>query len=327
MDRKTEFGEAPASRKSDGIYVSMFATVVPFAFAVAGFVWVFGSPEAAATMESRVQFIALVCSALVGFSLANLMRNIDIQKKVTEHVERQTEILSGVRKALVSIEHDAAISKHLSSDNMLASVRDYSIALSKLDSVGKRYPFVHEFCSWKMQQFSERVTEAIKDAADEFILIDDPVRELTSSIELLRAVPKQSVVAVSFEDLPFWTSLEGERFLEAHKSVIENGVKVTRIFVLKSSEESEMANVMHKQVNAGIVVYKVAEQSVLPLRPADIVIYDDVLVRRGYNEAFTQNNMFKRAQLVMSASVIQAEKTRVSAILNHAELVEVANGG
>jgi hypothetical protein len=299
--------------------LTLFSVVFPVALAIAGGVGVYVVNN---TPDARLIFIGTLISSVVGLALSILVRIIDSNKRTIESLQEHNRVLSSLVETTTSLKsvHNI-ISEHVP-ENLLRSIKDYSTTISTLANLSLKYPFVSEFCKWKIQQFNDRILETIKEASQESIIIDDPIRELTSSVELLRTVPKKQIMAVSFEDLPFWTSTEGEGFLLAHSEAMKKNIDITRIFILNKSEISAMTDVMQKQANLGIKVYKVFEDKVSHLRPADIVIYDDVLVRRGYDEIYSRNDKFKQASLVMDEQLIRSEKVRIEAILRFAEIVE-----
>ena len=134
---------------------------------------------------------------------------------------------------------------------------------------------VHDF-------FSDRLTELCtasdwSELAQGRLAISEQ-RELWFNRDLLRICRKR-LRAIAYQDQPFWEAPEGRAFLEANRSFVEAGRRLTRIFVFDT--EIRPADIEQMRSQASLVI----EIRVLPPRfvqdddKLDFVVYDDIAVR------------------------------------------------
>ena len=263
----------------------------------------------------RVPYIAVLCSVIFGFSLSNLIRNFDLARRFEKFTETETDALSGIETKLDLVVRNSRVLGTLVEENDLESLERFARWLSANRSLSTDVGEISDFCEWQRMQVLSLLSTKARECRDKEVLIDDPVKELNSNTALLASVPQEQVIAVSFEDTPFWLSDEGQRFLEAHKRVIDAGVSITRIFIVQGADEESLAKVMSQQAQLGITVYVVELNLVQGLNPQDVVIYDNKLVRRGFNNAVTQDNMYKQARLIATPEVVLDELDKSRALL------------
>lgn len=291
-------------------WLNVLGVVVPVIFVVGG--WTFGTMQP--TDSAKIQFLIFALTAVFGFCLSNLIRNFDLAKKFEELSERELSKSSEIELKLDRVIAQSRILEKFTEDHELAAIELYVRWLSANKMLSQSVVEVAQFCEWQRQQIQNLLSARARECRDLEILVDDAVKELTSNTDLLVTIPKEEVTAISFEDTLFWVSDEGQRFLEAHKQVLARGVRITRIFVVKGSEEADLSSVMDEQAGLGIEVYVVELSAVQHLNPGDAVIYDKRLVRSGYDSVETRNNMFKRAKLIARQEVVTAELERAQAL-------------
>lgn len=313
----TIFDKGQNRRQSDGPtdWISIVGILVPAIFVACG--WMFGTLRPDDT--SRILLITYASTAIFGFSLSNLIKNHELIRKMDKYMEVDLEYKSENSKKIDKVISDSRVLSSVLDDADLISVEQYARWLSANRALANEVSAVSAFCAWQRAQIQNMLSMKARECRDRELVVDDAVKELTSNTDLLLAVPEREVIAISFEDTPFWKSDEGAKFLEAHKEVIARGVHVTRIFVVKGAEEIDLKSIMDEQTKLGIEVYIVDYNSVQHLSPGDAVLYDKTILRKGYNSIETQNNMFKRARIIATKGVIEAEFERCQALKSMAK--------
>jgi len=288
--------------------------VLPLVFAVVGMVAIYYDPS------SRLFIVGLGVSLIFGFTLSTLARILEAKEK-SDELGEYLELMS---RKIDEVKAHSAVARSLTDQRLASNTNGLLDGVSLTSEIAQRFPAIAPFCDWKISQIEDAVRELVKQAEDGKVVIDDPARELTSSIELLRSASSEEVLAISYEDTPFWTSNEGKRFLDEHERAISRKVSITRIFIVESEDEKDLLPVIEAQHKLGVRVFKVAANDVRDLNPSDVVIYDGKLVRMGYNQDYTQSNKFKAAQLVVSPEIIRRQVQTFSALKARAELFEGA---
>ena len=316
VTRGANEGNNEAQKKSIGNQSTwtIAVLIVPIIFAVAGMVAIFYDAD------SRIFIIGMGVSLIFGFTLSSLARLIESSEKSARESDENSRLLSEISEKLNEINAQSTISQSLTDERLLSNTNWLLDGVSRTSDISSRYPAIAPFCEWKISQIESMVRDLVRQAEDGRVVIDDPARELTSSIELLRSASSREVLAISYEDTPFWGSNEGKRFLEEHRSAIARNVVITRIFIVDSDDENDLIPIMNAQHELGVIVYKVSAIHVRDLNPSDVVIYDGSLVRMGYNEDYTQSNMFKAAQLIVSPEIIRKQIQIFEALKARAEL-------
>jgi len=297
--------------KSERLF-RLLSIIIPVSLSIAGVV------ATALEPTLRIPIISIATSLVFGFTLNTLIRVSENSRVEANAIkEINVHLASIAENSLVAFENEAIVSS-INEKNRLVPTQSYMESLRLISNIGKQQPHINSFCEWKRQQLENTANSTAEAARNGIVIIDDPTYELTSSLELLKEVPQSKVMAVSFEDTAFWSSAEGSNFLEEHRRAIDRGVEITRIFIKEKGDETALSDVIGQQSEIGVNVYTVEKDDVAALDPSDIVIYDDILVRRGKNTEYTASNMYKSAELIFSPDAIAREQRRVSGLLQRA---------
>jgi hypothetical protein len=295
--------------------LNVVGVLVPIAFVFGSWVFTFFNP----TQEARVGLIALAATSVFGFSLSNLVRNFDLAKKFEKFVadEKGTEATTQLK-----IDGVLAQSRILASfvdGEDLSLIEEYARWLSLNRALEREEDAISSLCKWQRDQMRDIISGKIRDCRAGEILVDQPDKEINMNTELLLSVKKgSSVIAVSFEDVPFWESSYGKSLLETQRKVISEGVNITRIFVTTAEDNEKISPIMDAQVKAGIEVYYIDLAKVRQLKPDDVVIYGENLVRRGRQKEEGVDSVLKTATIHSSKSVVTAEIARSEALKAYA---------
>jgi len=200
-------------------------------FAVAGMVWIYLDPD------SRLFIAGMGVSLIFGFTLSSLGRIAEASEKRAQEAKEGAASFEAIHLKLDEIAAHSAVSQSLSDSRLLTNANGLLNGVSLTAEMGSRYPAISSFCEWKISQVEEYVRELVKQAEDGKVVIDDPARELTSSIELLRASASKEVLAISYEDTQFVTSNEGSRVLEEPKNAIARKVTISWAVILEADQK------------------------------------------------------------------------------------------
>ena len=122
---------------------------------------------------------------------------------------------------------------------------------------------------------------------------------ILENIDIVRQA-QESIKAVSYIDPQvYWTSTPGERFLEENAHVIrDEGVKITRIFLIERQDIPELVDIMTKQSSSGVNVRIVHLDDLMPQRAnlcEDYIICDDRIVHKvNFIKGFFQEVLISR---------------------------------
>lgn len=111
------------------------------------------------------------------------------------------------------------------------------------------------------------------------VSIDNASRELTTNKDFLLKLPSKHVFAVSYQDEDFWNAPEGADFLKAHETIMAQGCKIHRIFVLKRSVAPTQQTAIRKQMQLNVNCYIVIEEDIPADYHEDFVLYDNKYAR------------------------------------------------
>jgi len=89
---------------------------------------------------------------------------------------------------------------------------------------------------------------------------------------------KKAFKATSEDDINFWRSIRGEKYLQDHQEAIKRGVKITRIFIHPESAIPQIIDVLQKQIDIGIEVLVVPADHISADLIQDFIIMDDHIV-------------------------------------------------
>tara|TARA_R110000868_G_scaffold98905_1_gene272356 strand:- start:1918 stop:2871 length:954 start_codon:yes stop_codon:yes gene_type:complete len=314
---------AEPKKEDKGIdLVNVAAVILPLLFITGG-----GLIGLLVTNEGfRLPYISILCAAIFGFSLSNLVRNFDLARRFEKFTSSEHDFIQRVGDKLDLVVRNSRVMANLAEESDLESLERFARWLAANRALKAEVGEISDFCEWQRSQMMNLLSNKTRECRDRELLIDDPVKELNSNTTLLLGIPLRQVVAVSFEDTPFWLSEEGQRFLLAHKQVLDRGVAITRIFIVQGTDETELQKVMGQQVEIGIEVYVVSLSAVEQLKPQDVVIYDNRLVRQGFNNVVTQNNMFKQARIIATPQVVSEELDKTRALIAMAKKWESSSG-
>lgn len=265
--------------------------------------------------ENLIKYISILVAVILGLSLSSLIKSFDVSRRLSRFVTTETEFLETVGSKLDRAIESSKVLTELTNDDDIEALEKFARWLSANRLLSEEVSEISSLCGWQKSQVMNLLSTKARDNRDKEILIDDPVKELNSNTTLLLEVPNTEVVAVSFEDTPFWLNAEGQRFLQSHKTVLDRGVSITRVFITEGSDAESLDQVMKQQAKLGIKVYSVDISIVEALNPEDVVIYDRKLVRKGFNKSDTKNNMFKQARILATAEVVADELERTRAII------------
>lgn len=103
---------------------------------------------------------------------------------------------------------------------------------------------------------------------------------------------KQHLRAVSYQNDGWWGGADGDRYLELHRGLLNDGVQMTRIFISDHPMDAfEQTLRRHQQLQIETYVLPISE--VPEMLRQDFVVYDDALLRRALSEEF---DIGKRAE-------------------------------
>ncbi len=292
-------------------WVNVFAVITPIIIVGGGLFFSYSIDN----IDKNIQYISFLASVIFGISFANAIRHILLSKSFLLFSQSQNDFISKVENEIDFNKRSNTILSMISNNSDFDSLEQYAKWLNANRQFGSEIPQLSDLCNWQRSEVNKFLADKAGECKEHELVIDNAVKELVTNTTLLTDVPKKTVIAVSFEDTVFWKSEEGLRFLDAHKSVINKGVEITRIFVIQGGERKDLEIVMNAQCGIGINVYEVEYSKVKILKPQDCVIYDNVLVRRGYNNANLQNDLFKMAKLLATPSVIISELDKAQALI------------
>jgi len=92
---------------------------------------------------------------------------------------------------------------------------------------------------------------------------------------------KSMIRAVSYQDEQWWESKRGRDYLRLHDEVRNNGIEVTRIFLVPEEKQPNLKTTFEKHVELGISTFVMSPRDVAVGLCRDFVIFDEDLLRVG----------------------------------------------
>jgi hypothetical protein len=236
-----------------------------------------------------LQAISGFCGLMIGFQAQYFFQNLHSESRI-QSVQDDLDTLKDVvkqqgdttRSTVELHERIGRIQDSLRTEQQFERLASFNDLLRDIDRQKSEVTAaLAEHISWKERRIITSAMGQLEKLSTGTIEIDDSDRELITNSEFLLSLAKERVRAVSFQDEAFWSSPEGEHFLEAHQSAKASGIKISRVFVLTGTPSAPTVQTIQKQLQQGLDVYvHIATEAELSLMQ-DFVIYDANFIRLG----------------------------------------------
>ncbi len=271
--------------------------------------------------DRKIQLVASLVGILTGIGVRLVLTYNDLNSQYAQIGQTVNELSNELNAYSLVNQRAASVADVLSDDEGYQSLIEFNDIYNRLADVEKKFPYIKEMVDWKKGRVRESIRATLNELRETSIVIDDPVRELTSNADLLLAVPEERVFAVSYEDVEFWLSDEGEEFLEVNRQVIQRGIEIIRVFVGREEVLFELGSIMARNVEIGASVFALDIKNASGLSPQDFVIYDSKLVRYGYNPNNTLESKFKHASIIIDPGKVKDALGKAEALRRRARQV------
>ena len=236
-------------------------------------------------LEGHSVFILAIVAALLAFELGETYHKFLFSEEIRLLQEAQEKVVEGQASLQNSLEiiilnnKTAQTFQAVSSGDWHGDFAHIAKRVPEVDSCWTASSCERDLLQWKRAELLSMVRRDVDSLADGDMFIDQSEKELLTNSDFLRDLAQNQLRAVSYQDEEFWKSDSGRTFLLDHKTRIEAGVSIERIFIIDQSKQSTISALIEDQKRVGV---KVRVAYIHEIARNTECIQDFVLYDRGY---------------------------------------------